>query len=100
LLLNQYTQAQFWLDQSYHAVRQTFWANSWLDGSTGGRGLQRGRHHPETVEFGEALDFFPLHHMVLSGMLNGTKRSAGSNPHESNFKREHLGNRSQRHEHL
>ncbi|MFM8577987.1 MAG: SDR family oxidoreductase [Planctomycetaceae bacterium] len=30
----------------------------WLDKLVGGPGLRRGRRHPETVEFGEALDFW------------------------------------------
>ena len=30
----------------------------WMDKLVGGPGLRRGRRHPETVEFGEALDFW------------------------------------------
>lgn len=30
----------------------------WMDQIAGGPGLRRGRRHPETVEFGEALDFW------------------------------------------
>jgi uncharacterized protein YbjT (DUF2867 family) len=30
----------------------------WIDKLVGGPGLRRGRRHPETVEFGEALDFW------------------------------------------
>ena len=30
----------------------------WMDTLVGGPGLRRGRRHPETVEFGEALDFW------------------------------------------
>lgn len=30
----------------------------WMDQAVGGPGLRRGRRHPETVEFGDALDFW------------------------------------------
>ena len=32
----------------------------WMDQAVGGPGLRRGRRHPETVEFGESLDFWRI----------------------------------------
>lgn len=42
----------------WYAADSLWKLRGWMDKAVGGPGLRRGRRHPETVEFGEALDFW------------------------------------------
>jgi uncharacterized protein YbjT (DUF2867 family) len=45
-------------DHGWYAADWLWKIRGWMDLLVGGPGLRRGRRHPQTVEFGEALDFW------------------------------------------
>ena len=56
--------------QGYYAADGLWWLRGALDRLVGGPGLRRGRRDPETVAYGEALDFWRVTDLVPERLLD------------------------------